>query len=156
MKINLIAVGEKMPAWINAGFNEYAKRMPQELSLNLIEISAAKRTKNINIKKLLDREWQRILKAISANNYVIALDVGGKFFSTEQLAVQLQKWREDARDISLLVGGPEGLSDECLQRAEFKWSLSPLTFPHTLVRVIIAEQFYRAWSILSRHPYHRG
>jgi len=156
MKFNLIAIGEKMPAWINTGFNEYAKRMPQELSLNLIEVSAVKRTKNINIKQLLEREGQRILKAIPANNYVIALDVGGKFFSTEQLAVQLQKWREDARDISLLVGGPEGLSGECLRRAEFKWSLSPLTFPHTLVRVIIAEQFYRAYSILSRHPYHRS
>ena len=156
MKFNLIAIGEKMPAWINTGFNEYAKRMPQELSLNLIEVSAVKRTKNINIKQLLEREGQRILKAIPANNYVIALDVGGKSFSTEQLAVQLQKWREDARDISLLVGGPEGLSGECLRRAEFKWSLSPLTFPHTLVRVIIAEQFYRAYSILSRHPYHRS
>jgi 23S rRNA (pseudouridine1915-N3)-methyltransferase len=154
MKINLIAVGKKMPSWVDVGFKEYARRMPSELSLNLIEISAVKRTKNLNAQQILEREGKQILAAIPANDYVIALDVRGKSFSTEQLAKQLQMWRENARDISLLVGGPEGLSNECLNRADFKWSLSKLTFPHPLVRVIIAEQLYRAFTILSHHPYH--
>lgn len=156
MKVNLIAVGKKMPSWVGAGFREYAKRMPAELSLNLIEISAVKHTKNLSAQQILEREGKQILAAIPANNYVVALDVRGKNFSTEHLAEQLQMWRENARDVSLLVGGPEGLSDECLNRADFKWSLSKLIFPHPLVRVIIAEQLYRAFTILSHHPYHRG
>lgn len=156
MRLNLIAVGKRMSSWVDAGFREYAKRMPAELSLNLIEISAVKHAKNLNAQKILEREGKQVLAAIPANNYVVALDVRGKTFSTEQLAEQLQAWRENARDVSLLVGGPEGLSDECLNRADFKWSLSKLTFPHPLVRVIIAEQLYRAFTILSNHPYHRG
>jgi len=155
MNINLIAVGKKMPSWIDSGFKEYAKRMPAELSLNLIEVMAVKNTKNFNLQQILEREGRKILAAIPANNYVVVLDVRGKRFSTEKLAEQLQIWRENARDISLLVGGPEGLSERCLARAELKWSLSSLTFPHSLVRVIVAEQIYRAFSILSYHPYHR-
>lgn len=156
MKINLIAVGKKMPFWVDVGFKEYAKRMPPELSLNLIEVAASKHTKSLNTKQIIEREGKQILAVIPVNNYVVALDVCGESFSTERLAEQLQSWRESARDISLLIGGPEGLSVECLNRADFKWSLSKLTFPHPLVRVIIAEQFYRAFTILSQHPYHRG
>jgi len=155
MKINLIAVGKKMPTWVDKGFQEYVKRTPKELSLNLMEVASIKNTKNLNVQQILTREGQKILAAIPANSYVVALDVRGKSFSTQELATQLQKWRENARDISLLIGGPEGLLDECLKRAEFRWSLSPLTFPHPLVRVIIAEQLYRAWTILAGHPYHR-
>jgi 23S rRNA (pseudouridine1915-N3)-methyltransferase len=156
MKINLIAVGRKMPSWVDKGFQEYIRRLPKELSLNLIEVAGVKHTKNLKSQQILEREGQQILAAIPANNFVIALDVAGKSFSTEDLAMQLQKWRENARDISLLVGGSEGLSDECLNRADLRWSLSPLTFPHLLVRVIVAEQLYRASCILSGHPYHRG
>lgn len=155
MKINLIAVGKKMPLWIDKGFQEYAKRMPKELSLNLIEVASVKNTKNLNVQQILAREGQKILAAIPTNNYVVALDVRGKNFSTEELAVQLQKWRENARDISLLIGGPEGLSDVCFTRSDFRWSLSKLTFPHPLVRIMIAEQIYRAWTVLVGHPYHR-
>lgn len=156
MKLNLIAVGKKMPSWIESGFKEYVKRFPTELSLNLFEVAGIKHTKNLNVQQIIERESQQLLAVIPKNNYVVALDVSGAHFSTEDLAIQLQKWRESARDISLLIGGPQGLSGECLGRADFRWSLSQLTFPHPLVRVIIAEQFYRAWTILTGHPYHRA
>lgn len=156
MKINLIAVGKKMPVWVGKGFQEYVKRMPKELSLNLVEVAGVKNTKNLNVQQIIGCEGKQILQAIPTNNYVVALDIAGKSFSTEQLAMQLQKWRENSRDISILIGGAEGLSDECLNCCEFRWSLSKLTFPHPLVRVIIAEQIYRAWTILAGHPYHRS
>lgn len=155
MKINLIAVGKKTPAWVEGGFKEYRKRLSAELTLNLIEIPGTKNAKNINTQEVVKRESEKILAAIPPNNYIIALDVAGKSFSTEELALQLQRWRENARDISLLIGGACGLSDECLHRADLRWSLSPLTFPHQLVRIIVAEQLYRAWSILTHHPYHK-
>lgn len=155
MKINLIAVGTKMPAWVQQGFNEYIKRLPPEFHFNLIEIPAIKRTKNINPEKVIQQEGELILAAIPKNQHIIALDRIGKSWSTEQLAQQLQQWQEQSKDISLLIGGPEGLSPKCLALAETKWSLSQLTFPHPLVRIIIAEQLYRAWSILHHHPYHR-
>jgi 23S rRNA (pseudouridine1915-N3)-methyltransferase len=155
MAINLIAIGKKMPPWVNQGFQEYTKRMPTEFNLNLIEISASKRTKNTDIQRAITREGNLMLQAIPTKQNVIALDLSGKSWKTEELAKQMQLWREDGRDVSLLIGGPEGLSQECLARAETKWSLSPLTFPHPLVRVIVAEQLYRAWSILNHHPYHR-
>jgi 23S rRNA (pseudouridine1915-N3)-methyltransferase len=155
MQINLIAVGKKMPQWINHGFATYAKRMPPDIRLNLIEIQAVKRTKNSDITHILEREGKQILCMIPKTQRIIVLHVQGKLFSTEQLAMQMQQWREDARNVNLIIGGPEGLSQECLDRAELAWSLSPLTLPHPLVRVIVAEQLYRAWSILSHHPYHR-
>jgi len=156
MQINLIAVGTKMPDWIQKGFNEYAKRMPVECTLSLNEIPTAQRSKNMGPTQILDREGEEILKAIPKNNRIIALDVLGHSWNTEQLAEQLNSWMQTGRDISLLIGGAEGLSQKCLEKAEIKWSLSPLTFPHLLVRVIVAEQLYRASSILKHHPYHRG
>ena len=156
MQINLIAVGTKMPDWIQKGFNEYAKRMPVECTLSLIEIPTAQRSKNMGPTQILDREGEEILKAIPKNNRIIALDVLGHSWNTEQLAEQLNSWMQTGRDISLFIGGAEGLSQKCLEKAEIKWSLSPLTFPHLLVRVIVAEQLYRASSILKHHPYHRG
>lgn len=155
MKINLIAIGTKMPAWIQAGFKEYQKRLPREYQLNLIEIAAQQRTKNSNIKNITIEEGKQLLSKVPKNNRIIALEVTGKQWNTEQLANSLQAWHDENIDISLLIGGPDGLSEECLQSADFKWSLSHLTFPHMLVRVILAEQIYRAWSITSNHPYHR-
>lgn len=157
MQINLIAIGKNMPSWITEGFQEYAKRMPRDFVVHLIEIPSEKRTKQANLPNLLKREGERILKAIpEASSPIIALDVKGIEWSTEQLAKEMQVWHQENRQISLLIGGPEGLSSACLKKAEKTWSLSQLTFPHPLARILIAEQLYRAWSIFNHHPYHRA
>ncbi|MFC1772066.1 23S rRNA (pseudouridine(1915)-N(3))-methyltransferase RlmH [Pseudomonadota bacterium] len=156
MQINLLAVGTRMPVWIDEGYREYARRMPRECSLVLNQIPLAQRSKSQAIERAVNEEGKRMLAALSDRQQVIALDVKGRSWSTEQLAQQLDNWKQDGRDISLLVGGPDGLAAECLQRAEQVWSLSSLTLPHPLVRVLLAEQLYRAWSLNSGHPYHRA
>ncbi|PHS69660.1 MAG: 23S rRNA (pseudouridine(1915)-N(3))-methyltransferase RlmH [Methylophaga sp.] len=156
MKLNLLAVGIKMPMWVTDGYQEYAKRMPRECSVHLHEISPAKRGKSGSAPQWMREEGERILSAIPDNHHVVALDVKGKAWSTDQLADQLKNWQADGRDISLVVGGADGLADSCLQRANQRWSLSPLTLPHPLVRIVMAEQLYRAWTILQNHPYHRA
>ncbi|MCU7960299.1 MAG: 23S rRNA (pseudouridine(1915)-N(3))-methyltransferase RlmH [gamma proteobacterium symbiont of Bathyaustriella thionipta] len=156
MRIQLISVGQRLPDWVNTGCETYARRLPDECRLQLIEIAAGKRSKNADIQRITRDEGQRMLKAVARRTHIVALDVGGKSWTTEQLAQQLQKWMASGQDLALLVGGPEGLSADCLQAARERWSLSPLTFPHPLVRVIVAEQLFRAWSILRNHPYHRG
>ncbi len=155
MIIRILAIGTKMPAWVNDGFNEYAKRISGSLSLELLEISAEKRFKTADIQRLTEKEGDKLLTAIKPTHKVIALDVKGASWSTEQLSTHLQKWQTDGRNIDLLIGGPDGLADACLEKAELKWSLSPLTLPHPLVRIVLAEQIYRALSILQHHPYHR-
>ena len=155
MHIHLIAIGQRMDAWINQGFQEFAKRMPPECNLQLKEIAAGKRGKNADIPRILQQEGERMLAAIPAGARVIALDVEGKQWSTPQLAQQLEHWLPSGQDVALLVGGPEGLAPQCLERAQQRWSLSALTLPHPLVRVVLAEQLYRAWSLHKGHPYHR-
>lgn len=156
MRIHLLAIGSKMPGWVNTGTNEYANRMPPQCQLVIREIPAEKRTKNSDLKRIREAEGEKLLAAIPAGSLVVALDVKGKSWSTEQLSQQLDSWMMGGRDVALLVGGPEGLSNACRQRADISWSLSALTFPHPLVRIVVAEQLFRAWSILSNHPYHRG
>lgn len=156
MQINLIAVGTRMPNWVDEGYREYARRMPRECSLVLNEIPLAQRSKSQAVERAVKDEGKRMLAALSERQLVVALDVKGRSWSTEQLAQQLDGWMQDGRDISLLVGGPDGLATECLQRAGQTWSLSALTLPHPLVRVLLAEQLYRAWSLNSGHPYHRA
>lgn len=156
MKIFLICVGQKMPGWINLGYEEFARRLPTECRLQLVEVAPGKRGKNADIERILRDEGERMLKAVPSNTHVIALDVRGQQWNTENLSVQLEDWMSGGRDIALLVGGPEGLAPACVQKASTKWSLSALTLPHPLVRVVVAEQLYRAWSILRNHPYHRG
>ena len=156
MRIHLLAVGQKMPAWVEQGYKEYAQRMPVEARLELKEIAPGKRGKNADIKRIVQDEGQRIQQAIPKNSRIVVLDVKGKSWSTERLADRLGDWMQSGQDVSLLVGGPEGLSADCRALADEKWSLSPLTFPHPLVRVILAEQLYRAWSVLRNHPYHRA
>jgi 23S rRNA (pseudouridine1915-N3)-methyltransferase len=156
MKLNLLGVGTKMPAWVTSGYQEYAKRMPRECSLQLHEIIPAKRGKSGSPSQWMLEEGVRILTAIPDSHHVVALDVLGKSWRTEELAEQLKNWLADGRDVSLIVGGPDGLSDECLQRANQRWSLSALTLPHPLVRIVMAEQLYRAWTVLQNHPYHRA
>jgi len=155
MRISLIAVGTKMPAWVGQGVQEYGKRMPRELKLEWREIPLARRGKDAHAQQLRTREGEQIIKAIPAGDRVIALDVRGKRISTEQLAQQLEDWRMSGDNYSLLIGGPDGLSRECLERADMRWSLSDLTLPHPLVRILLAEQLYRAWTITVNHPYHR-
>ena len=156
MRIHLIAVGQKMPAWVEQGYKEYAQRLPAEARLELKEIAPGKRSKNADIKRILLDEGQRIQAAIPKNSRIVALDVKGKPWSTEQLADRLGDWMQSGQDIALLVGGPEGLHEDCIAMADERWSLSPLTFPHPLVRIITAEQIYRAWTVLRNHPYHRA
>jgi 23S rRNA (pseudouridine1915-N3)-methyltransferase len=155
MHIHLIAVGQKMPAWVKQGYEEYTKRLPQNFSIKLVEIAPGQRGKSADPKRATEEEGDRILSAIPNNAHAIALDERGKQWTTLQLSEQMQAWMQDGRDIALLVGGPEGLSQACKQRAEQSWSLSKLTLPHPLVRVFLAEQLYRAWSVTQGHPYHR-
>lgn len=156
MKIRLLTITHKSPAWIQQGYEEYAKRLPSSCTLELIEIPAEKRLAHTDLNKVMEREAEKMLAIIKPNHYVIALDVKGTLWSTEELAIQLTHWLQGGRNIDLLIGGPEGLPPICLQKAQQKWSLSPLTFPHILVRLLIAEQIYRAYSIVQQHPYHRG
>jgi 23S rRNA (pseudouridine1915-N3)-methyltransferase len=155
MQIYLIAIGQRMDAWVKQAYDEFAKRLPHECRLQLIEVPANKRTKNTDLQRVIKEEGERLLAAIPSNSLVYALDSAGHQWSTEQLAGQLEQWLVDGRDIALLIGGPDGLSEQCKSRADASLSLSKLTFPHPLVRIIIAEQIYRAWSILKGHPYHR-
>lgn len=156
MRIHLLAIGTKMPGWVADASAEYAGRMPPHCQLIIREIPAEKRTKHADLARIRDAEGEKLLAAIPVGARVIALDVKGQSWSTEKLSQQLDGWLQHFPEVALLVGGPEGLSAACLQRADVRWSLSALTFPHPLVRVIIAEQLFRAWSILSNHPYHRG
>lgn len=156
MRISLIAVGTRMPAWVEAGVNEYRKRLPPEIQFDIREIALGKRGKNADIARAMSEEGEAMQAAITPRDRVIALDVRGKSLSTEQLAAKLAGWQMEGDDISLLVGGPDGLAPACLDRAAERWSLSALTLPHPLVRVLIAEQIYRAWSINHNHPYHRS
>jgi len=156
MHIHLLAVGTRMPAWITEGYREYARRLPPECSLRLVEIPPCKRRKTLSTERIREAEGRQLLAAIPEQSLVIALDVSGKPWSTQGLAERLRDWLQGGRDIALLVGGADGLSAACLARADLHWSLSAHTLPHALVRVVIAEQVYRAWSLLSGHPYHRA
>ncbi len=155
MKISLVAVGSKMPNWVTQAYDEYAKRLPKELTPKMIELALATRSKNANIEKIKQAEGENILSAIPKGNRIIMLDVLGKSLSTESLSEKMQSWQSEATDVSLVIGGPDGLSPQCLQAADERWSLSALTLPHPLVRVVLIEQLYRAWTILQNHPYHK-
>lgn len=155
MQIHLVTVGNRMPTWVTEGFQDYAKRLPRECELVLREIAPGKRGKNADLARIREEEGERILASLSRDDQVIALEVGGKPWDTVQLSNQVKDWMRDGRRIALMVGGPEGLSDACRARANQLWSLSPLTLPHPIVRIIVAEQIYRAWSLLNNHPYHR-
>ncbi len=155
MQIHIIAIGERMPAWVEAGYSEYAKRLPHECRLVLREIPAGKRSKGADLARLTRDEGARQLASIPAGARVVALDLAGRTLDTPALAVRLERQLSAGQDLALLIGGPEGLAGDCLQRAEERWSLSALTLAHPLVRVVLAEQLYRAWIIINKLPYHR-
>lgn len=155
MRIRLLAVGTRMPGWVDEGFADYAKRLSGDISLELVEITAGKRLKATDLARVKEQEGEALLSALRPQERVIALDVLGRSLATEDLAATLKDWQVDGRPAALLVGGPEGLSKAALDRADEKWSLSRLPLPHPLVRIVVAEQVYRAWSLLKGHPYHR-
>lgn len=145
-----------MPAWVDLACADFLKRLPPELKLTQLLIPTIKRGKNSDIPRIVRDESRLLLAAVPANCQIVALDVRGKRITTEKLSTILDNWMQQGQDIALIIGGPDGVSEELLQKAVLKISLSDLTFPHPLVRVIVVEQLYRAWSILNNHPYHRG
>lgn len=155
MKVRMISVGTKMPRWVQDGVAEYKKRIEKELGFVIEEVPLAKRTKTQNIDQCIQKEGAALLSRVHKDDFVVALDVAGKSLDTKTLARRIAELRLDGINLSLLVGGPDGLSKECRTRADESWSLSALTLPHQLVRILVAEQLYRACSILKGHPYHR-
>lgn len=156
MQIRLIAVGQRQPAWVETAYFEYANRLPRECALTLTEVAAGRRGKGIPLNRILEEEGERIRTLVPQAARLVALDERGKPWSTRDLALRLQDWLMDGRDLALCIGGPDGLAPALKAEAEVLWSLSPLTLPHGLVRVIVAEAIYRAWSLLQGHPYHRA
>ncbi len=155
MRIMLIAVGKSMPAWIAAGFEEYAGRLPADCRLELIEVTAQRRGRRPDTTQIRREECVRLQAAVPPGAWTVALDEKGRGWDTRELARQLARWREEETQVALLVGGSDGLDPACREQARQVWSLSALTLPHMLVRVVVAEQIYRAWTIVAGHPYHR-
>jgi 23S rRNA (pseudouridine1915-N3)-methyltransferase len=156
MKCRLIAAGTRLPDWVNAGFLEYQKRLRAPLVLELGEIPVATRRAGENPQRAIAREGANMLAALGPKDHVVALEVSGTQRSTEAVSVWLAERLRAAKPLALLIGGPDGLATECIERADESWSLSPLTLPHALVRIVVAEQLYRAMSLLAGHPYHRS
>lgn len=156
MKARLIAVGERAPGWVADGFAEYRKRLSHWLPLELVEVAPGLRGKGRDAARAMTDEGARVLDAIPRNARVVALDGRGRDWTSEQLAQRLEHWRGQGQDLAFLIGGPEGHSAEVLARADESWSLGPLTLPHMLVRLVVAEQLYRAAALLANHPYHRA
>ncbi|HEV7490144.1 MAG TPA: 23S rRNA (pseudouridine(1915)-N(3))-methyltransferase RlmH [Rhodanobacteraceae bacterium] len=156
MRARLIAVGERMPDWVADGFAEYRKRLSRELPLDLVEIRLGARGKGRDPARAIADEGVAVRAAISKDRHVIALDARGSAWSSEQLAGELERWRMEGRDLSFLIGGPDGHAADVLACAHQRWSLGPLTLPHMLVRLVVAEQLYRAVTMLAGHPYHRA
>jgi 23S rRNA (pseudouridine1915-N3)-methyltransferase len=154
LKFRILSVGHKMPDWVEAGCTEYLKRMPRECSVEIVEIKPDKRAAGKNSQQVQEAEAKRILEA-AGRDYLIALDERGQEVNTLQLAERMQRWLEGGRDVALVIGGADGLHADVKARADWLWSLSKLTLPHAMVRVLLAEQLYRGWSVLNNHPYHR-
>jgi 23S rRNA (pseudouridine1915-N3)-methyltransferase len=155
LNLRLIAAGTKLPSWINEGYNDYAKRLTQDYKLELVEIPLGQRSGG-DTARATEKEGERMLATMTGNPYVVALQVGGKNLSTEQLAQFLSTRAREGRPVAFCIGGPEGLAPAVDARAELRWSLSALTLPHAMVRVIVAEALYRAVMVIKGHPYHRA
>ena len=155
MRLRVLAIGQKMPAWVDQGVEEYARRMPREISVEWLDIPPAKRG-SATAEKYRVQEAEAIKAKLSGKDYVVALDIGGKAVSTELIAERFDQWQMQGEQISIVIGGPDGLHPHILKGAKERWSLGQITLPHPLVRVILAEQLYRAWSVQAGHPYHRG
>lgn len=156
MRLRLVAAGTRLPDWVNAGYQHYASRLPRECALDLTEIPLGVRGKNKDPARAVSEEEKRMLVLPRGGDIVVAMEVMGKQFNSGQLARHMEGWFAGGGDVLFMIGGPDGLGDGCRERANLKWSLSTLTLPHGLVRILLAEQLYRAWSILRNHPYHRA
>jgi 23S rRNA (pseudouridine1915-N3)-methyltransferase len=156
MKCKLIATGERAPGWVAQGFAEYQKRLSHWLPLELVEIEPGLRGKGRDPQRAIEEEGRRVLSALPKGALVVALEVAGRSYSSEQLSQRLEHWRGQGRDLAFLIGGPEGHAPEVLAAAHETWTLGPLTLPHMLARLLVAEQLYRAAAMLANHPYHRG
>jgi len=156
VKINLIAIGNKMPEWVDLASNDFSKRLPAEIKFNSILLPLIKRGKNPDIPRIVRDESRKLVAAVPKGSLLVVLDVLGKSVTTMKLSSMLESWLQQGQDVSIVIGGPDGVSDELLSKASLKLSLSELTFPHPLVRIILLEQIYRAWSIINNHPYHRA
>jgi 23S rRNA (pseudouridine1915-N3)-methyltransferase len=155
MRLRVIAVGTRMPAWVRSACDEYLTRLAPHLNVTLVEIEPGARSAGGATARAVATEAQRLLSALRPAEHVVALDERGTQMSTRELATWLKGRMQEGEDVALLVGGPDGLAPEVLGRSTFRWSLSRLTLPHAMVRVLLAEQLYRAHSILTNHPYHR-
>ena len=155
MHIRLVAVGDKQPSWVDAAFKEYAGRLPRQWKFRLDAIATAQRSKNTPPAGARQAEGEKVIASIRPGEFVVLLDERGKALSSRDLGEHLTDWQSAGRDLCFLIGGPDGVSDECAARADFRWSLSRMTLPHGLARVIFSEQLYRAWTLTQGHPYHR-
>jgi 23S rRNA (pseudouridine1915-N3)-methyltransferase len=154
-RVRIVAVGSRMPKWVQEPYDDYVTRLSAGLKVTLTEIEPGARAAGRPPAKAIEAEGQRILAALRPGEYVVALDERGKEMTTRELATWLAARLQDGSDLAFLIGGPDGFAPDVLQRSDFKWSLSRLTFPHALVRVVLAEQLYRAHGVLTNHPYHR-
>ena len=155
MQLTAMAIGTRMPGWVESGTATYLKRLPRHLQLSFREFAPAQRSTGSTVERQKATEADRLLKAIPHPGLCIALDEHGKSWTSMELAKRLEGWQVEYSQVSFLIGGADGLDKRCLERADFVWSLSPLTLPHALVRIVLAEQIYRAWTLIQGHPYHR-
>ncbi|MBA3537020.1 MAG: 23S rRNA (pseudouridine(1915)-N(3))-methyltransferase RlmH [Tatlockia sp.] len=155
LKITLVSCGNKMPSWVNEGTLEFSKRLQDYASFNLIEIPLIKRGKSSDLSRILEKEAALMAAAIPSGARIIALEIGGDSFSSEKLAAKLEQLQQISSHLCFLIGGPEGLAPALIARAHERWSLSQLTLPHPLVRIVLMETLYRSWSIINNHPYHK-
>lgn len=155
MRITILSANNRIPDWVERGSSEYLSRMPADIHINFVDKPLVKRGKSQSVARIRAQETQRLLDAVPSGDYLIALDEAGRSQSTAAVASAMQRWQMDGHNICILIGGPDGIDFSVCQPRE-KWSLSALTFPHPLVRVIVAEQLYRAWSVTVGHPYHRA
>jgi 23S rRNA (pseudouridine1915-N3)-methyltransferase len=156
LRLLLIAASQRQPGWVDEGFADYSERLRGRCKLELKVVPLARRSAGAPVDRAIADEAERLLAAVPAGAHVVALAEDGKPWSTAELAAKLESWMQRGAPVALLVGGPDGLGRACLDRAAERWSLSKLTLPHGLVRVVAAEALYRAWSVLERHPYHRA
>lgn len=156
VKLHILAVGQRMPDWIETGWNEYAKRMPADFPLILREIKPEPRSGGKTPAQMMEAEARRIEAALPPQCTLVILDEHGRDYTTMKLSQAMQEWRQEGRDVAFIIGGPDGLDASLKQRGHLALRLSSLTLPHPFVRVMLAEQLYRAWTILQNHPYHRS
>jgi len=156
LRLLLIAASQRQPSWVDEGFADYAERLRGRCKLELKVVPLARRSPGASVARAVADEAERLLAAVPAGAHVVALAEDGKPWTTADLAAKLEPWMQRGAPVAFLIGGPDGLGGACLDRAAERWSLSKLTLPHGLVRVVAAEALYRAWSVLERHPYHRA